>query len=166
MIKNESNIIPCPCGSGRGYTQCCQPVIQGRQPATTAEALMRSRFSAFHQGEADYLISSLHPDFRQGLSADAMIDPATRWLKLEILDTEQGNTADTTGKVHFVATFQETDSAKGQFGTLEENSNFEQIDGRWYYRDGKVSVKTFKAERNVPCPCGSGKKFKRCCGSR
>lgn len=149
----------CPCGSQQPYQQCCQPLISGQQTATTAAALMRSRYSAFVMAEADYLIATSHPDYRQGLNRKSLIDPRTRWLQLQIISTEQGRDNDDDGQVRFIATFVEA----GQFGTLEENSYFSRIDQHWYYRDGDTCVKTFTPERNAHCPCGSRLKFKHCC---
>jgi len=134
-------------------------VINGQHPAATAEILMRSRYSAFAMGKPDYLIASSHPEYRQGLNRESLIDPHTRWLTLQIINVQRGGESDDQGQVHFIATFVED----GQFGTLEEHSNFSRIDRLWYYRDGKTRVKTFTPERNAPCPCGSGSKFKRCC---
>lgn len=152
----------CPCGSQLSYPRCCQPAISGQLPATTAVALMRSRYSAFALGEADYLIATTHPDYRQGLDRQSLIDPQTRWLGLQIIATTQGGQQDASGLVRFVATFVEA----GQFGTLEENSSFSRIGQHWYYREGDTRVRTLKPERNAPCPCGSALKFKRCCGKR
>ncbi|MEH6823203.1 MAG: YchJ family metal-binding protein [Motiliproteus sp.] len=158
----EIAIQYCPCGSQLSYPHCCQPTISGLQQAATAEALMRSRYSAFALGEADYLIATTHPDYRQGLDRQSLIDPQMRWLGLQIIATTLGGERDASGQVRFIATFIEA----GQFGTLEENSSFSRIDQRWYYRNGDTQVRTLKPERNAPCPCGSTLKFKRCCGKR
>lgn len=120
---------------------------------------MRSRYSAFVMAEADYLLATSHPDHRQGLERQSLIDPQIRWLQLQVIASQQGGTMDNNGQVHFIATFVEA----GQFGTLEEHSRFSRIDQCWYYRDGDTRIKTFTPERNAPCPCGSGIKFKRCC---
>ena len=86
-------------------------------------------------------------------------------MGLTIISTESGSTCDQQGKVHFSASFAELNNSRcSQFGTLQENSNFKQIDSRWYYCDGDVQIKSFKPERNAPCPCGSQRKFKKCCG--
>ncbi|RDE24154.1 zinc chelation protein SecC [Motiliproteus coralliicola] len=151
---------PCPCGSQQAYGDCCGPAIDGNRPVTTAEALMRSRFSAFATAQPTYLFETSHPDFRNGLSPDQPLDQQTRWLQLQILSTEAGQPTDRYGRVHFIATYADAEG----FGRLEENSRFEQLDGRWYYLDGELEVKSFKPERNAACPCGSGTKFKRCCG--
>lgn len=158
-LSGNPDTTGCPCGSQQPYQHCCQAVIGGRQPARSAEALMRSRYSAFVMAEADYLIASTQPEYRQNLNRESMIDPQIRWLRLQIIDTRQGMASDHQGQVRFIATFVEG----GQFRTLEENSNFSRIDQHWYYRDGDTRVKTFKPLRNAPCPCGSTLKFKHCC---
>lgn len=158
--KQISHEAPCPCGLNQAFGECCSPILGGRRAAITAEALMRSRFSAFATGQVNYLFETTHPDFRRGLSPDQPLDPQTRWLQLQIIKTEAGRQQDHVGRVQFIATYADAEG----FGRLEENSRFEQINGRWYYQDGEVTVKSFKPERNAPCPCGSGAKFKRCCG--
>ncbi|WP_421861929.1 YchJ family protein [Motiliproteus sp.] len=160
LPKQPSPQQNCPCGSGQAYGLCCGPAIDGSRPAATAEALMRSRFSAFATAQPGYLFHSAHPDFRNGLSPDQPLDAQTCWLQLQILDTEAGKETDRVGRVHFIATYVDENG----YGRLQENSRFEQIEGRWYYLDGDLSIKGFKPERNAPCPCGSGNKFKRCCG--
>ncbi|MEH6652412.1 MAG: YchJ family protein [Motiliproteus sp.] len=158
--------ILCPCGSTLRYKNCCQPAIDGTQPATTAQALMRSRYSAYVLGEVDYLITTTHPDHRADLSRESLIEhhQQTRWLGLTVLDTTAGNAADQSGTVHFRARFAELEQGRCRgCGSLQENSNFVQLDQRWYYCDGDVQIKSFQPERNAPCPCGSGKKYKKCC---
>lgn len=115
---------------------------------------MRSRFSAFALDRHDYLLASWHPSTRPD-----SIEPngTTQWMRLEILGSEtQGD----SGNVHFRATFREA----RRWQVLEENSRFVREDGRWYYLDGVPSVMRFKPGRNDPCPCGSQRKLKSCCG--
>ena len=159
----------CPCQSGKEYDACCGPIIGGSQTAPTAEALMRSRYSAFAKGEADYLRKSLHPDHR------ADHDPAatqqwidnSEWLNLEIVNTSGGGKDDEEGTVEFIATYRQ----KGNTNALREVGQFTRRNGIWYYTDGKiVTPGTVRNEgpkigRNDPCPCGSGKKYKKCCGA-
>ncbi len=82
----------CPCGSGRSYETCCGPLISGAEAAPTAEALMRSRYSAYVQCEIDYLGETLHPGHRSDYDAAATRRWAegADWLGLEIGDVEQG----------------------------------------------------------------------------
>ncbi|MFC0506292.1 YchJ family protein [Micromonospora costi] len=119
----------CPCGSGHPYAQCCGPLHRGTADAPTAEALMRSRFSAFAVGDAAYLLRSWHESTRP---ARLDLDPAQRWIRLEIVDTAAGGLFDSTGTVAFRAHYR----AGGSAGTLVERSRFVRTDGRWVYLDG------------------------------
>ncbi|MET0094083.1 MAG: YchJ family protein [Sedimenticola sp.] len=158
----------CPCGSGKVFDSCCGPVLSGEVPAATAEALMRSRYSAFVTGSVDFLTESLHPAHRHDHDAAATRRWAEQsdWLGLEIVSTEAGGEKDEEGKVEFIATFKE----KGMVRRHHEMSSFKKDQGRWYYVDGKLVMPETqvhegpKVGRNDPCPCGSGKKYKKCCG--
>ncbi len=118
---------------------------------------MRSRYSAFVLHLEDYLRKTWHPatcPAQMGLSA------STRWKRLEVLDHEQQDGAqEQEGRVHFRATFQE----QGHWQRLEETSRFVRLEGCWVYVDGDARVATLKPGRNEACPCGSGRKLKKCC---
>lgn len=120
----------CPCGSGQTYADCCRPLHDGAARATTAVALMRSRFSAFARGRADYLLSSWHPSTRPArLDLDDMIT----WRRLQIVDTEAGGADDTAGVVEFRAQYEQD----GRRHILHERSRFSRLrDGSWRYVDG------------------------------
>ena len=158
----------CPCGSGKSYSLCCEPAHTGSIPADTAEALMRSRYSAFVKKCISYLGESLHPDHRKDWNEKDTKRWADNsdWLSLEILATEKGQSNDKEGVVEFAATYMEG----GKKQRHHEISQFEKIGNNWYYVDGMTpKVATVRNDspkigRNSPCPCGSGKKYKRCCG--
>ncbi|MGC4869029.1 YchJ family metal-binding protein [Micromonospora sp. DT53] len=118
----------CPCGSGRAYADCCAPAHEGDAPAT-AEALMRSRFSAFALGDSGYLLRSWHSSTRP---TSLELDPGQRWTRLEIVETERGGLLDTAGTVTFHAHYRDA----GRPGTMTELSRFVREDGRWVYVDG------------------------------
>ncbi|MFC1750029.1 YchJ family protein [Pseudomonadota bacterium] len=153
MTKNDL----CPCGSGESYAQCCQPYHQHEQIAQTPEQLMRSRYSAYVKRETDYILETWHEDTRpktMELEADV------QWLGVKVGDaSEDGD----EGFVEYIARFKH--GGKGQ--RLHERSRFVRETGQWLYVDGQYydvpSEK--KVGRNETCPCGSGKKYKRCCGS-
>ncbi|MCB1800926.1 MAG: YchJ family protein [Gammaproteobacteria bacterium] len=159
----------CPCGSGLEYAHCCQPHIEGVKTPPTAEALMRSRYSAYVVGAVDYLGDTLHPDHRDDWDRDATRRWAEQssWLGLEIVATEGGTAEDNEGMVEFVATFEEG----GRKTVHRERSRFQAVRGRWYYVDGETPKPRTerlagpKPGRNDPCPCGSGRKYKKCCGA-
>ncbi|MET8277694.1 YchJ family protein [Micromonospora sp. NPDC005174] len=122
----------CPCGSGRAYDGCCSPIHDGSTQASTAEALMRSRFSAFALGDTAYLLHSWHSSTRP---ERLELDRGQRWTRLEIVDTERGGLLDATGTVTFHAHYRDA----GRPGTLTERSRFVREDGRWVYVDGEQS---------------------------
>ena len=146
----------CPCGSGLCLGDCCLPLISGRAAAVSALALMRSRYTAYVLGRVDYLSASWHPATRpQQLELGGNIE----WLGLEVLSCKAGLEGDTKGSVEFVARYQQQDR-KGQ---AHENSRFVREQGVWLYLDGDLKTAAVTG-RNDPCTCGSGKKFKKCCG--
>ena len=151
----------CPCGTGLLRGHCCGPYLAGEAHAPTAEALMRSRFVAYRDEHKDYLVATWHPDTRPvELAFDG---DGINWKRLEVLETKAGGSTDDTGIVEFKAYYQS--GHKG--GVLHERSRFSRVDSRWLYIDGELSpevVPAKKVGRNEPCPCGSGKKYKRCCG--
>ena len=158
----------CYCGSGKDFTECCGPVLDGSISADTAEALMRARYSAFATLQAEFLHESLHPEHRHDhdLAATRRWAENSQWLGLEVLAVEAGGVEDEEGTVEFIATYKE----RGLVHPYHELSKFRKVDGAWYYVDGElVKPKTEtrsqpKVGRNDPCPCGSGKKYKKCCG--
>jgi len=159
----------CPCNSGRAYADCCGPVIGGECPAATPEALMRTRYSAFVLKKIDHLRESLHPDQRADHDPEATRRWADKseWVGLDIVNATGGGADDDAGTVEFIARYRQ----KGTPCTHHEVAEFSRHQGRWYYTDGKmVTPGTQRNEgprvgRNDPCPCGSGKKYKKCCGA-
>jgi SEC-C motif domain protein len=122
--------VACPCGSGRGYDDCCGPIHSGAS-AATAEALMRSRFSAFARGLPGYLLSSWHPTTRP---TSLELESDLEWRRLQIVDTVAGGLDDDEGVVEFRASYRGPDGA----GLMHERSRFERVEGRWVYLDGDV----------------------------
>jgi SEC-C motif-containing protein len=126
-----SALDTCPCGSGSAYGGCCGPLHDGN-PAPTAEALMRSRYSAFAVGDLDHVFRTWHPRTRPD-----DVTPATglAWVGLEVVRTVDGGVDDDTGEVEFRARFRD---ARGE-RVMHETSRFERRGGRWVYVDGDVS---------------------------
>lgn len=148
---------PCPCGSGNTRANCCQPVLDDHRIAETAEQLMRSRYTAFVVRHDKHILASWHAKTRpQTLNHD---DNPVRWLGLEIHCSSDGRLSDTAGIVEFTSSYLED----GQLCRLREKSNFLREGDLWYYLNGDCKVQHEKISRNQTCPCGSGKKFKRCC---
>lgn len=157
----------CHCGSTLPFDRCCGPILDGA-PAPTAEALMRSRYSAHVTGHIDYLLATHDASTRSGFDRRAVERWAreSSWLGLEIVARERGGPADADGVVEFKARYR-VDG--GQPLVHHERSRFRRREGRWFYVDGDT-IKPPPARagqapgRNDPCPCGSGHKYKRCCG--
>lgn len=125
----------CPCGSGDAFGDCCGPVLSQERRAGTAQALMRSRYSAFATGDLEHLLRSWHPRTRPD-PADlaASLDEDVRWLRLEIHETSAGGPFDDTGIVEFTAI-----SRGSQGGQVQhERSRFLRVAGAWLYVDGEV----------------------------
>ena len=158
----------CPCGSKRSCGKCCEPIIKGIRPAETAEELLRSRYTAHVGKDTDYIMNTVHPAKRKESERKSIREWSenTEWLKLEIIETTKGGPNDVEGRIEFKAHF------KGEKGdeTHHELSRFKKSDDQWFFFDGKtathkqVTRATPKLGRNDPYPCGSGKKYKKCCG--
>jgi SEC-C motif domain protein len=147
----------CPCKSGNSYQNCCQIFIEGKKYAPTALQLMRSRYTSFVLGNSLYLINTWHSDFRpKSLS----LDPEIHWINLEIIESSTNTIENNTAMVHFRA----YSFIKDQLSILEEKSSFKKVNKQWFYTTGElIPSQDEKISRNSSCPCGSGKKFKRCC---
>lgn len=126
----KSTAVPCPCGSRRILKACCLPLIEGA-PAPTAEALMRSRYTAYALRDPIYIRATWHPSTRP---ADIALSDTQRWTGLEIRATAAGGPADDAGDVEFVAHFRE----RGRPGALHERSRFVREADRWFYVDGDL----------------------------
>jgi SEC-C motif-containing protein len=157
----------CACGSSLPFEVCCGPILAGA-PAPTAEALMRARYTAYTSGAVDFLLATHKPADGEEVDREATErwSRESQWLGLEVVKTERGGAQDDSGEVEFVARWK----AGGVEHRHHERSRFAKVDGRWLYIDGKeVKPPPVRAEaragRNDPCPCGSGKKFKRCHGA-
>jgi SEC-C motif domain protein len=101
--------------------------VDDRAWPSTAEALMRSRFAAFRDSDAEWLLASWHPSTRP---ATVNLASNPRWRGLQIVDVVDGTADDETGVVEFRATYV---VAPGDVRVLHERSLFVREDGRWYY---------------------------------
>jgi SEC-C motif domain protein len=114
----------CPCGTGQSYVDCCGALHSGARTAATAEQLMRSRYSAFAVSDEDYLLRTWAAAHRP---ASAGIDATDRWLKLEVLATENGGLLQNEGVVEFRAHY--------VGGVVHERSRFVRENGQWVYAE-------------------------------
>ena len=129
-MKNHSTNI-CPCGTTKLYTACCARYIEGDTSAPTAEALMRSRYTAYTQLNEAYLLATWHPSTRPA-SLGLAEEVPTKWLGLEVKRHEQQDADHAI--VEFVARYK----VHGRAHRLHEVSSFVREAGQWFYVDGKV----------------------------
>ena len=123
MNKPHSQSL-CPCGSGKAANECCTPVINGDSQPGHAESLMRSRYTAYTQHNADYLLKTWHPSTRpQSIEFDKQM----QWLRLKIVHSDDNT-------VEFIATCR----INGKAHKLHEKSRFVQEHGQWFYVDGDM----------------------------
>lgn len=130
-MKPRDRVNRCPCGSGKLFDRCCATYLVGAVPAPTAEALMRSRYSAYSLGCEAYLLMTWHASTRPAsLALDT--EPRPRWIGLEIRRHEVQS--DDHATVEFIARYR----VGGRAYRLHEASRFVREDGRWFYVDGDV----------------------------
>ncbi|MBE9061414.1 YchJ family protein [cf. Phormidesmis sp. LEGE 11477] len=182
----------CPCGSRRPFANCCEPYLKGISKGTnagikyapTAEALMRSRYTAFALGDIDYLLATHHIDYRSDAHTSLQQTiQTTQWLNLLVIDTQKGQRKDKTGTVEFVAAYRSKAPAKlsitlgnqkasatdsensplNDIGQLHEKSQFVREGPQWFYTQGDL-LPPYQPKRTQPCWCGSRLKFKQCHG--
>ena len=156
----------CPCGSRQPLDDCCGRFFEDLS-APTALALMRARYTAYVNGNIDFIYAT-----QQSSESDPTDREATEkwsreseWLGLEIVSTSGGEGGSDTGTVEFVARYKQ----EGEEHSHHEEANFERRGGAWMLIEGKLRNTTFrrttpKVGPNEKCPCGSGKKYKKCCG--
>jgi SEC-C motif-containing protein len=163
MTENNQT---CPCGSGKSYSGCCEPIINGALQSETAEELMRARYSAFVTHAIDFIVDSTHTRTRNEIDLDFIREwsETSTWHGLQILETKDVD--DNKAFVSFEARF----TQKGEEHNHREKSLFERENGEWRFVTGDelknptVRYETPRPGRNDPCPCGSGKKYKKCHG--
>jgi len=163
----------CACGSNNEYDKCCQPYLEGKCPAPTAEALMRSRYTAYTNASIAYIKETMAPE-KQGDFEEQNVRQwatAATWRGLKIIASEE---QEETATVEFIASY----NLKGDNHEHHELASFRKDNEKncWYFVDGHTPGSDERAEpvvtyvrdkpkvgRNEPCPCGSGKKYKKCC---
>lgn len=170
----------CYCQSNLSFSECCEPFIKGEKKAPTAEKLMRSRYSAYATANIDYLKSTLAPESRHDFDSATTKKWAqsAKWKGLKIMSVTKGMETDSKGTVEFTATYEQD----GEGLDHHEVSQFRKSEsGEWYFIDGDAHThregedhhyakpqtvirEQPKLGRNEPCPCGSGKKYKKCHG--
>ena len=131
-INMDRKIGLCPCGgSNKNYPDCCGRYLDSSEAAPTAEALMRSRYTAYTIGRENYLLATWHHSTRPA-SLDLASEPRSKWLGLEVKRHEQSDSNHAV--VEFVARYK----VGGRAHRLHEVSRFVREAGQWFYVDGDV----------------------------
>ena len=161
-LKPEAS---CPCCSGKSFSDCCGPLLSREKIAATPEQLMRSRYAAYTVGDIDYVMETMRGKAAKESDEESMREWSRTaiWQGLEIVDAPTIANDATEGEVEFIARYH----SENKDHVLRERSQFVKKDGAWFYVDGHFPVeqakKSHKVGANDPCPCGSGKKYKKCC---
>ncbi len=157
----------CPCGTSKSYDECCAVYHRREQHAKTAETLMRARYAAYVLGEIDYVVNTIPPLQRKTFDRKDAKEWSKNsvWSGLEILSTKGGLEGDKQGTIEFRANFKQGDEEHSH----HEISKFVCVNDRWFFVDGRVvsdeDAEAPEISRSAPCPCGSGKKYKKCCAA-
>lgn len=158
----------CPCGSELNYSLCCEPLILGNSKADSAEALLRSRYTAHCKRAIDYLGTTVLPSQLKRHDPEAVRQWAesTEWNHIDILQQKKVEGDPEITWIEFKAFYK-------KFGDLKEHhelAKFVKQDGLWYFDDQQDDRREPerreepKIGRNDPCLCNSGMKYKKCCG--
>ncbi len=153
LIKNDFQF--CPCHSGFHDFNCCGTFLEKNTIPDNPSALMRSRYSAYVKEDIDYLLNTWSPAQRP--SPDSLITKNTQWVGLQIISEKQLNEYE--AEVMFEASY----ISNNQLCRIQENSLFQLVRGKWLYHSGEGNTECRKITRGESCPCGSEKKYKRCC---
>lgn len=167
--------MKCACGSEKEFETCCKPFLDGSLMPKTAEELMRSRYVAHKEQNIEYLKKTTAPEKRSQFNEESTLEWAkSEWLGLKIIESNNKI-------VDFMARYKKD----GRTFSHHEVSKFRQIGETWYYVDGDAHTHEDGVHdhhhhhhhqtqiqnhgpiinRNDPCPCGSGKKYKKCCAA-
>ena len=129
-----SNASKCPCGSNLKYIKCCGQYIKLRKDALTAEALMRSRYTAYVLNDEAYLLYSWHHSTRP--EALDLYDDEVDWKQLRIVSTRLGKQQDKSGEVEFIADYLVHRTRL----KIHELSQFVKENNRWFYLNGEIKT--------------------------
>lgn len=131
ILNENENKESCPCGTAKAYLDCCGIFISNQKEPSTPEELMRSRYTAYHQADIDYIIRTMKSPAADNFDAEDAREWAKKisWTKLEIIKTQQDSNK---GIVEFRAHY----SLDGKKNLLHEISKFNFENGKWYYVQG------------------------------
>ena len=164
-IASAHSPANCYCGSDTPYQQCCEPFHRYQSHAQSAEQLMRSRFSACVLKDIDYLLNTTHHSTRSLYCRDDLLDwlGQQQWLSLKVVQHDVISSAQAS--VEFAAFYWPIQQAKPLCQHREYSRFLRELDDgvlKWFFVDGQDRP-DLQIQRNQSCPCGSGKKHKKCC---
>ncbi len=144
--------MQCYCGSKKEFSKCCEPFLNGSLKPLIPQELMRSRYTAYVLGDGEYIVNTAIEEqrYEDDIELIKEYSRSVVWLGLEIVYAEKNI-------VEFKAYYKDANGIKVQ----HEKSEFIYEGETWLYKEGKLF--NSKIERNMPCPCQSGKKYKKCC---
>lgn len=147
--------MQCYCHSKKKFSECCEPFLSYMSKPSTPEKLMRSRYSAYVLGNGDYIVKTTVKEnrYEDDIEFIKEYSKTVLWLSLDIVHVKDD-------LVEFKAYYKDGEGVKIQ----HERSSFVYENGEWLYDSGKLF--NSKIDRNQPCPCKSGKKYKKCCDSK
>jgi SEC-C motif-containing protein len=157
----------CPCGTGLELATCCDPYLKGKAKPATAEKLMRARYTAFTTADVDYIEQTTDQSQKKSFDRAGTLEWAknSEWKGLEVVSVKDGLEKDTTAEVEFIARYAYNDSDQEH----HERADFKKRGDQWFFVDGRLVQAPARNEnkigRNDACTCGSGKKYKKCCGA-
>ena len=120
----------CPCQSGLLFTDCCEPFLTNKEKPDTAEALMRSRYTAYTRADWKYVFKTWHKSTRPTLPS-LRSSGSAKWLVLKIVSCHKGKLSDVEGQVEFIASYKNGE----EIAQIKEHSQFVREKGKWMYVD-------------------------------
>ncbi len=141
----------CICGNDLPFEKCCGRFVNEGELPLKAVELMRSRYSAYVLKNGEYLYTTCSKALQDPEDIELIKAHKIEWIGLKILDERED-------EVTFMAYYKEG----GKIEVMKERSFFIREEGRLKYDRGEML--DAQILRNDTCPCGSGKKYKRCCG--
>lgn len=167
MSHENPTSAACPCGGNAPYEACCGPLHDGARAAEDPVELLRSRYAAFVKQKVDYVLETTDPEQRARVDREETERWAreAEWLGLEVREARGGGEGEDEAWIDFCARYRQEDVTIDHV----ERAHFVRRDGRWWFdplRSGPPPLERARpVGRNDPCPCGSGRKFKKCCGA-
>jgi SEC-C motif-containing protein len=135
MSQPENN-NPCPCGSEKPFSKCCEPFLQRREKPKSVRQMVRARYCAYALGAGnhrEFLARTWHPATLRNVRAAELTNDNLKWQKLEIIKAEQRGDR---GMVEFRATYKVPGDEKEH--VHHELSLFQRMQGVWLYLEGQV----------------------------